>query len=77
MPKSLREMRIEASELAESARNEEIDFLLAERLGLTPSQFQLKQDMELSDAEVKQARKDMKRLAKGTHPSISWAVPGF
>ena len=36
MPKSLREMRIEASELAESARNEEIDFLLAERLGLTP-----------------------------------------
>ena len=68
MPKSLREMRIEASELAESARNEEIDFLLAERLGLTPSQFQLKQDMELSDAEVKQARKDMKRLAKGDSP---------
>lgn len=68
MHKSLREMRIEASELAESARSEEIDFLLAERLGLTPSQFQLKQDMELSDAEVKQARKDMKRLAKGDSP---------
>ncbi|GHV97688.1 protein-(glutamine-N5) methyltransferase, release factor-specific [Lactobacillus nasalidis] len=68
MPKTLKEMRIEASELAEEARPEEIDFLLAERLGMTPSEYQLKQDRELTDDEVKQVRKDVKKLAKGVSP---------
>ena len=68
MPKTLKEIRIKAGETAESARPEDIDYVLAERLNLTPSEFELKQDMVLSDAQLKQANKDIKKLAKGVSP---------
>jgi release factor glutamine methyltransferase len=68
MPKTLRDMRIKASEMAENARQDDIDYVLAERLGLTPSQYELKQDLELTDDQVKQVNKDVKKLAKGISP---------
>ena len=68
MPKTLKEIRIKAGETAENARPEDIDYVLAERLNLTPSEFELKQDMVLSDVQLKQANKDIKKLAKGVSP---------
>lgn len=68
MPKTLKDMRIWAGETATDARREDIDYILAERLDLTPSEFELKQDLLLSDEQVKQAQKDIKKLAKGMSP---------
>lgn len=68
MPKTLKDIRIKAGETADQARPEDIDYVLGERLGLTPSEFELKQDLELSDVQVKQANKDIKKLAKGISP---------
>lgn len=68
MPKTLKEIRIKAGETAENACPEDIDYVLAERLNLTPSEFELKQDMVLSDDQLKQANKDIKKLAKGGSP---------
>lgn len=69
MPKlTLRQIRIKAGEAAEDVRPEDIDFVLAERLNLTPSEFELKQDMVLSEDQVKQANKDIKKLARGVSP---------
>ena len=66
MPKlTLKQIRIKAGEAAEDVRPEDIDFVLAERLNLTPSEFELKQDMVLSEDQVKQANKDIKKLARG------------
>lgn len=63
MPKTLKEIRAKAVETAE-----DVDYVLAERLNLTPSEFELKQDMTLSDDQIKQANKDIKKLAKGVSP---------
>lgn len=68
MPKTLKEIRITAGETADNACPEDIDYVLAERLNLTPSEFELKQDMVLSDDQLKQANKDIKKLAKGISP---------
>lgn len=69
MPKlTLKQIRIKAGEAAEDVRPEDIDFVLAERLNLTPSEFELKQDMVLSEDQVKQANKDIKKLARGASP---------
>ena len=69
MPKlTLKQIRIKAGEIAEDIRPEDIDYVLAERLNLTPSEFELKQDMVLSEDQVKQANKDIKKLARGVSP---------
>ena len=69
MPKlTLKQIRIKAGETAEDARPEDIDYVLAERLNLSPSEFELKQDMVLSEDQVKQANKDIKKLARGVSP---------
>lgn len=68
MPKTLKELRIKAGEAAENARPEYIDFLLAEQLNLTPSEFEMKQDMVLTADQIKQANKDIKKLARGVSP---------
>ena len=57
-----------AGEIAENIRPEDIDYVLAERLNLTPSEFELKRDMLLDDEQVKQTKKDIKKLAKGDSP---------
>jgi release factor glutamine methyltransferase len=69
MPKlTLKQIRIKAGETAEDVLPEDIDFVLAERLNLSPSEFELKQDMVLSEDQVKQANKDIKKLARGVSP---------
>lgn len=68
MPKTLKEIRAKAVETTEDVRPEDVDYVLAECLNLTPSEFELKQDMTLSDDQVKQANKDIKKLAKGVSP---------
>ncbi|MCT6903862.1 MAG: peptide chain release factor N(5)-glutamine methyltransferase, partial [Lactobacillus sp.] len=65
---TLKSLRIWAAETAPEQRPEDIAFLLAERLQLSPSEFQLKQDMELSPDQIKQAQKDVRKLAKGRSP---------
>lgn len=65
---TLKDLSIWATETAADQRQEDVDFLLAERLGLSPSEFELKQEMALTDAQIKQAQKDVKKLAKGISP---------
>lgn len=65
---TLKSLRIWAAETAPEQRLEDIAFLLAERLQLSPSEFQLKQDMELTSQQIKQAQKDVRKLAKGISP---------
>lgn len=65
---TLKSLRIWAAETAPEQRPEDIAFLLAERLQLSPSEFQLKQDIELSPDQIKQAQKDVSKLAKGISP---------
>ncbi|MBA1393903.1 peptide chain release factor N(5)-glutamine methyltransferase, partial [Lactobacillus sp. XV13L] len=65
---NLRDLTIWAADYAPAARPEDIAFLLSERLQLTPSEFQLKQDLKLSPEEIKTAQKDIRQLAKGTSP---------
>lgn len=68
MPNTLKEFRKKAQETAPDARIEDIDYLFSERLGINPSELELKQDMQLSEEQTKQLQKDLKKLAKGTSP---------
>ena len=68
MHKTIKDIRIMAGEIAENIRPEDINYVLAERLNLTPSEFELKRDMLLDDEQVKQTKKDIKKLAKGDSP---------
>lgn len=65
---TLSDLRIWSSETAPDERPEDIAFLLAERLGLSPSEFQLKQDLQLTTKQIAQAKKDITKLAKGISP---------
>ncbi|WEV42929.1 peptide chain release factor N(5)-glutamine methyltransferase [Lactobacillus sp. ESL0684] len=66
--KTLKDLRTWARVTASEARLEDVDYLLAERLNLTPSEFQLKQDMQLTADQIAQAQKDLRKLAKGNSP---------
>lgn len=68
MPNLLKDFRKKAQEDMPEARKEDIDYLLSERLGLTPSEFELKQDLELTKEQLKQLKKDLKKLARGDSP---------
>lgn len=65
---TLSDLRIWSSETAPDERPEDIAFLLAERLGLSPSEFQLKQDLQLTTEQIARAKKDITKLAKGISP---------
>ena len=65
---TLSDLRNWSSETAPDERPEDIAFLLAERLGLSPSEFQLKQDLQLTTKQIAQAKKDITKLAKGISP---------
>ncbi|BDR60359.1 peptide chain release factor N(5)-glutamine methyltransferase [Lactobacillus xylocopicola] len=66
--KTLKDLYAWAKDEAGDHRDEEVAYLLAERLQLSPSEFQLKPDMELTAGQVKQAQKDMQKLVKGISP---------
>lgn len=65
---TLRDLQIWSSEMAPDERPEDIAFLLAERLQLNPSEFQLKPDLKLTVEQIAQAKKDVTKLAKGVSP---------
>lgn len=68
MPKKLGELRSWALANSKEVREEDIDYVLAERLGFSPSEYQLKQDLVLTPDQEKQANKDLKKLFKGYSP---------
>lgn len=57
-------------------READLDFILGERLGYTPSEYQLHLDDELNEDQLKQAKKDIKKLRRGVSPQyilgFSW-----
>ncbi|MGO2722306.1 MAG: peptide chain release factor N(5)-glutamine methyltransferase [Lactobacillus sp.] len=68
MSKTLHVVRLMAHERANEVRSEDVDFVLAERLDLSPSEFQLKQDLVVTPEQEKQLVKDTKKLARGVSP---------
>lgn len=68
MPKSLKQIKeavlIDSPEL----RSDDVDYVLGERLGYTPSEFALHINDELNLDQEKQALKDMKKLRRGISP---------
>lgn len=67
MPK-LKDLVAKGQELAPAARQADLEYVLGERLGLTPSEFAFKQELELTPEQTKQANKDLKKLARGVSP---------
>ena len=57
-------------------READLDFILGERLGYTPSEYQLHLDDELNEDQLKQAKKDIRKLRRGVSPQyilgFSW-----
>ncbi|MBD5430429.1 peptide chain release factor N(5)-glutamine methyltransferase [Lactobacillus sp.] len=68
MPKILKDIKEKVLKDDPSLRSEDVDYVLAERLNYTPSQFQLHLEDELTPAQQKQAQKDMKKLLRGVSP---------
>ena len=68
MPKILIDIKDKVLKDDPSLRSEDVDYVLAERLNYTPSQFQLHLEDELTPAQQKQAQKDMKKLLRGVSP---------
>lgn len=68
MPKSLKQIKEAVLKDSPEIRSDDIDYVLGERLGYTPSEFLLHIDDELSLAQEKQALKDMKKLCRGISP---------
>lgn len=68
MPKTLKDIKEKTLKDDPSLRGEDIDYVLGERLGYTPSQFQLHFEDELTPDQQKQAQKDMKKLLRGVSP---------
>lgn len=68
MPKTLKQLVQLGQMRAPEASIEDISYLISERAGLTPSEFQLKQDSEASSKLEKQLQKDFKKLARNVSP---------
>ena len=49
-------------------READVDFVLGERLGYTPSEYQIHINDELTEEQLKQAKKDMRKLRRGVSP---------
>lgn len=76
MPNTLKAIRETTLRDNPDIREADLDFVLGERLGYTPSEYQLHLDDELNEEEVKQAKKDIKKLRRGVSPQyilgFSW-----
>lgn len=68
MPKSLKNIKETVLNDNSEIRPEDIDYVLGERLGYTPSEFELHINDELTPEQEKQALKDMKKLRRGISP---------
>ena len=68
MPKSLKKIKETVLNDNSEIRPEDIDYVLGERLGYTPSEFELHINDELTPEQEKQSLKDMKKLRRGISP---------
>lgn len=68
MPKSLKTIKDSVLKDNPEIRSDDIDYVLGERLGYTPSEFELHINDELDSEQEKQALKDMKKLCRGISP---------
>lgn len=68
MPKTLDQIKQKTLGESPEIRPEDIEYVLAERLGYTPSQYEMHRDDELTEDQAKQAQKDMKKLRRGVSP---------
>ena len=68
MPKRLKKIQETVLNDNSEIRPEDIDYVLGERLGYTPSEFELHINDELTPEQEKQALKDMKKLRRGISP---------
>lgn len=68
MPKSLKNIKEAVLKDNPEIRSEDVDYVLGERLGYTPSEFELHINDELNLDQEKQALKDMKKLRRGLSP---------
>lgn len=68
MPNNVKELKTWAAKMAPNVKPDDLNFVLAERLGLTPSEFALEEDKEVSDNELKQIKLDIKKLNRGVSP---------
>lgn len=62
MPKSLKQIKEAVLKDSPEIRSDDIDYVLGERLGYTPSEFLLHIDDELSLAQEKQALKGYEEI---------------
>ena len=67
-PKSLKKIKETVLNDNSEIRPEDIDYVLGERLGYTPSEFELHINDELTPEQEKQALKDMKKQRRGISP---------
>ena len=68
MPKSLKQIKEAVLKDSPELRSDDVDYVLGERLGYTPSEFALHINDELNLDQEKQALKDMKKLRRGISP---------
>ena len=68
MPKSLKQIKEAVLKDSPELRSDDVDYVLGERLGYTPSKFALHINDELNLDQEKQALKDMKKLRRGISP---------
>ena len=76
MPNTLNAIKENTLKDNPDIREADLDFVLGERLGYTPSEYQLHFDDELNEEQIKQAKKDIKKLRRGVSPQyilgFSW-----
>ena len=76
MPNTLNAIKENTLKDNPDIREADLDFVLGERLGYTPSEYQLHLDDELNEEQIKQAKKDIKKLRRGVSPQyilgFSW-----
>lgn len=76
MPNTLKAIKQSTLKDNPDIREADLDFVLGERLGYTPSEYQIHLNDELTESQVKQAKRDMKKLRRGVSPQyilgFSW-----
>lgn len=68
MPSTLKQIKQKTLQDNPDLRIEDIEYVLAERLSYTPSQYQMHEDEELTPEQEKRAKMDMKKLRRGISP---------
>lgn len=67
-PNNINELTTWAYKKAPEVNKDDLTYVLAERLGLTPSQFLLEKDRVVTENEFNQIKKDIKKLNRGDSP---------